>query len=265
MTALTTNRQTERKDGKLLSVPMGDDIVYRGSFVCRNASGYAEAGQNTASYNFQGVAYEKKDNAGGSNGAKSVRVYRDGWFRFAGTGFAITDIGKRVYLSDDQTVTLTPGHVFCGIIADFISSTEVWVDIAPAVQAAVGGKMVFSATVRTVADTVVYGHFLDVPTGRYATVLAAKVTAYVKPVYATDEVLNLYNYDLSGTSEKAMLATADFDLDGLTAKQSANLTLHGTAANLQAEGGDALYFGVNCTGSETTAGDVGVTIEVALN
>lgn len=266
MTALTDNRQTERKDGELLQLPCGVDIVYRGGMVCLNTSGYAVAAQDTASFRFAGVAYEKKDNSSGSAGDEDVRVYRSGLHKFAGTGFAITDVGKRVYVSDDQTVTLTPGNVFAGVIADYESATAVWVDIGPAVEAGNGDKITVSANVRTVADTTVYGLAFVCPAGRKATVLAAKVVAMVKPVYATDELLNLYNYDLSATSEEAVLETADYDLDGLTAKQAADLTLQSTTpANLDMDPGDALYVAVACTGAETTAGDIGVTFEIALN
>ena len=265
MVASTDNRQTQRQDGILLAIPSGIDIVYRGTLVCRNTAGYLVAGQDTADFRFAGVALEKKDNSAGANGDLKVRVERTGLFRFATSGMAITDVGKRVYITDDQTVTLTPGHVFCGVIAVFESATVVWIDIGPAVQAGMGDKLAVSGAEHTVQDLNVFTHMFTCPTGRKATVLAAKVVAMVKPVYATDEVLNLYKYDLSGTAEKALLASANFDLDTLTAKQAADLTLTATVADLDMDPGDALYFAVNCTGAETTVGDIGVTAEIALN
>ncbi len=264
MAALTDNRQTERRDGDILQLEGGIDIVYRGGMVALDTAGYAVAAQDTASFIFSGVAWEKMDNSGGSNGDKEVRVQRSGLFSFACTGMAITDIGKRVYVSDDQTVTLTPGNVYCGIIAQFVSSTEVLVDIGPAVQAALGDKIIASGSLSTFVGER-FGHIFTVPAGRKATLLAGKVLAMVKPNYATDELLNVYKYDLSGTAEKQQLSAADYDVDGLTAKQAADLTLTATAADLDGDPGDAWYFAVNCTGAETTAGDIGVTLEIALN
>ena len=264
MTALTDNRQTDRQDGDLLQIEGGIDIVYAGGMVCFNTVGYAVAAQNTADFRLAGVAYEKMDNGTGANGDKQVRVRRRGLFSFAATGMAITDIGKRVYITDDQTVTLTPGHVFCGVIGEFVSATEVLVDIEPAVEAGMGDRLVISGSLSTFVGNR-FGHIFTVPVGRKATVLAGKVVAFVKPVYATDELLNLYKYDLSGTSEVQQLASANFDLDGLTAKQAADLTLSATAADLQGDPGDAFYFAANCTGVETTAGDIGVSLEIALN
>ena len=136
MTALSANRQTDRKDGVLVDRPAGVDILYQGGLVVINSSGYAVAGQDLAGARFGGVAYEKIDNSGGSNGDKAVRCWRKGLFSFAGSGFAITDVGKKVYLSDDQTVTLTPpgtGNVCVGVIAEYVSATEVLVDIEPAI------------------------------------------------------------------------------------------------------------------------------------
>ena len=264
MVASTDNRQTQRQDGILLAIPSGIDIVYRGTLVCLNTAGYLVAGQDTADFRFAGVALEKKDNSAGANGDLSVRVERSGLFRFAASGMAITDVGKRAYISDDQTVTLTPGHVFCGVIALFESATVVWIDIGPAAQAGMGDKLAASGGLHTAVGNLFF-HIFTCPANRKATVLAAKLVALVKPDYATDEVFNLYKYDLSGTSEKQLLATANFDIDSLTAKQATDLTLTATVADLDMDPGDALYGAANCTGTETTAGDIGVTAEIALS
>lgn len=265
MTALAANRQTERKDGDLLALPVGVDIIYQGSLVCNNASGYLVAGADTAGYRFQGVAYEKKDNSGGSAGDVECRVLRNGLFKFGGSGFTLADVGKEVFLADDQTVTLVPGNVFCGVIADYISATEAWIDIEPAVKAAVVDKVVVTTNIKTVADVTQYGMLFTCPAGRQATVLSAKVTALVKGVYATDELLNIYKYDLSATAAEAVLESADYDLDGLTALQAADLVLQTTTpANLDLEPGDTLYVAIATTGAQTTQGQYAVTVELAL-
>lgn len=134
--ALAANRQTDRKDGAIVDRPAGVDVIYQGGLVTLNASGYAVAGQDVAGYRFGGVAYEKIDNSGGSAGDLNVRCWRTGTFSFAGTGFTLADVGKRVYVADDETVQLAQpegGNVFCGVIVEYVSSTEVLVDIEPAV------------------------------------------------------------------------------------------------------------------------------------
>jgi hypothetical protein len=45
----------------------------------------------------------------GASGAKSVNLITDGLLRITLTGVAITDVGKPVYMSDDETFTLTQG------------------------------------------------------------------------------------------------------------------------------------------------------------
>lgn len=175
MTALSDNRQTDRRDGILLSLPVGVDIVYRGAMVCKNTAGYVVAAQDTAGFKFAGVAYEKKDNSGGSNGDENVRVYRAGTFKFAASGMAITDEGKRVYVADDQTVQLAQpggGNVFCGIIAKYESATEVWVDIGPATGLQPGNLIVLTGAI-TAATTTAGGDAISLanPFGQRAIIM----------------------------------------------------------------------------------------------
>ena len=132
MPALTQDRNTSRREGVELDYEVAAGAkIYAGSLVCLNTSGYAVPGADTAGYKFLGVAQEQKDNSSGANGDLTVRVRRTGVHRFAGTALAITDIGTSVYVSDDQTVAKsTTNSVACGQIAEFVSATEVGVDIA---------------------------------------------------------------------------------------------------------------------------------------
>ena len=262
--ALTDNRQTERKDGAIIDYGAGVDILYRGGLAV-DSSGYAVAAADTASAKFLGVIYEKVDNSAGSAGDKNVRIWRKGIFKFAATGMAITDIGKRVYVSDDQTVTLVPGNVWCGTIVEFESSTAVFVQIDQAACAPAGEKIVVTASLSTFVGTRSGVAFIC-PAGRQATVLAAKVVAIIKGDYGTDELLSCFKYDLTATTAEDVLESNSYDLDGLTALQAADLTLQSTTpAHLDMEAGDVLYASVVCSGSETTAGDYGVTFEIALS
>ena len=139
MTALTEDRNTHYREGvEVESKVAASTKVYGGSLVCRNTSGYAVPGADTSGFVFEGVAQERVDNSSGANGAKSVVVRKTGIHRFAASGMAITDVGKPAFISDDQTVAKSgvTNWVCCGRIAEFISATEVGVDIgaAPAAE-----------------------------------------------------------------------------------------------------------------------------------
>lgn len=135
MSALAAARQTDRKEGDLLAIGLtAAGKVYQGGLVCRATDGYLAAAAATSGFRFTGVAYESKDNTSGADGDLVARVYRKGLFLFDIASATVTDIKKKVWVGDDQTVTLTPGKVFCGVIEAVESSTKVWVDIEPAVS-----------------------------------------------------------------------------------------------------------------------------------
>jgi hypothetical protein len=133
MAALTADRNTHWAEGDIRGYKVAASTkIYAGSLVALNASGYAVPGADTASFKFLGVAHEYIDNSSGANGDKTVTVRRKGIHRFAAAGMAITNIGDAVYLVNDQTVGLaatTTNDIACGKIAEFISATEVGVDI----------------------------------------------------------------------------------------------------------------------------------------
>ena len=132
MAALTEDRHTPYREGVELEHDIATGVkIYGGSLVCLNANGYAAPGADTASFKFAGVARERKDNTAGANGDKKIMVRKTGIHRFAASGMSIADIGKPAFISDDQTVAKTglSNWVGCGKIAEFISATEVGVDI----------------------------------------------------------------------------------------------------------------------------------------
>jgi hypothetical protein len=115
-------------------------IVFKGGIVVRDASGYGVAGLTGTGLTVVGVcdpqisATDKVDNTGGANGAKTVRCMC-GVFRFnnstAGDLIGITEVGKRVYLVDDQTVAKTSNSSArspAGIV-EAVDSAGVWVRI----------------------------------------------------------------------------------------------------------------------------------------
>lgn len=129
---LTAPRDKGVSDGKIISIPMADNIkIYKGSLVCIDATGYAEW-TLVASRGFAGVALETVDNTGGLNGAKSIRVTTVGVHNFAvPTGASMTQahLGAEVYWDDATTpatvVLSDPGlGPKVGRITKVISATE---------------------------------------------------------------------------------------------------------------------------------------------
>lgn len=82
------------------------DIIYEGSAVGENASGYARP--LAAADPFLGFAQRKADNAAGSAGDVLVTVRTRGKVQLPISGLAITANDRpAVYASDDDTFTLT--------------------------------------------------------------------------------------------------------------------------------------------------------------
>lgn len=132
---LNKDRNTTRKaTGQVAVLPVATGVkIYAGSLVCLNADGYAIPAADTAGFRLAGVSREYVDNSSGANGALSVQVWRDGVFDFAAAGMGADDVGKPVFIADDQTVALTSTNaVGAGIISEVESATKVWIDIAPA-------------------------------------------------------------------------------------------------------------------------------------
>jgi hypothetical protein len=138
--SLSKDRRLERKDGVEQGFPVKTgSTIYGGALVATDATGYLVRGSDTAALIFQGVAMERQDNALGQNGDLTCIVRRRGLIACLIAAATQADVGKNVFLADDQTVALTASStnkIFCGVIAGIIDGTTVWVDIEPAVKQA---------------------------------------------------------------------------------------------------------------------------------
>ena len=100
---------------------IANDIVYEGAAVGDNGSGYARP--LVAGDPFLGFSQLNVDNTGGSAGAKGVRVKREGAIQLAVASLVITDVGKDVYASDDNTFVLTQStNTRIGSVRAFVST-----------------------------------------------------------------------------------------------------------------------------------------------
>lgn len=238
MAALTADRATQKRQGVIDEVGVAASTkIYAGSLVCRNTSGYAVPAANSSGLVFAGVAQEYVDNSAGANDAVSVEVEKKGWHRFASSGLAITDLGRKLYISDDQTVTLTPGNVYCGRLVAWISATETWVDIHPVVRER--KKVSVALPALTANATVRLGLFVVQEKVR---IMAISIAAHTKPADADGVcTIAVTNYDVSATAEDNLLSTATVDLEALTNQTASDLTLTATAADLVLDDGDYVF------------------------
>lgn len=113
MPALTKDRNTQMKDAELIAVPVAAGaVIYGGAMVVANATGFAAPASTALNLTYLGRAEESVNNAAGANGAKTALVRRKQAFFFANLAAdALTqaDLGKTVYMVDDQTVAKTNG------------------------------------------------------------------------------------------------------------------------------------------------------------
>jgi len=106
MATLTVDTPRDYELGDINELPViASDIIYEGAAVGDNASGYARP--LVAGDPFRGFAERKADNSSGSAGDINVRVISKGKIKLAISSLAITDVGKDVFASDDNTFTLT--------------------------------------------------------------------------------------------------------------------------------------------------------------
>jgi hypothetical protein len=124
--ALSSNREVDRYvDQELRSYQVaGSTHIFKGGFVGLDANGYARplaAGDRCV-----GLSYEEADNSGGSGGDVSARVFTLGDFGHPLTGASLTDIGRAVYASSDDTLTFDPsGNSFVGYVQDYVTTNEI--------------------------------------------------------------------------------------------------------------------------------------------
>lgn len=116
MAALTAQRNTVKLGTKshpeILEIPVkANTKIHAGSLVVIDA-GYAAPGRAATGLIAAGRALDTYDNTGGAAGAIIARV-EPGQFKWANSAsgdlIAQADLGKTVYIVDDQTVAKTDG------------------------------------------------------------------------------------------------------------------------------------------------------------
>lgn len=131
--ALTAERDTYQRLNQYTSLTVASNsIIYAGALVCVNSSGLAVPAADSSGFAVIGRAEATADNRGVLYSAtKTIKVAR-GTFRWANAdAIAVADIGKIVYVTDDQTVNKTGGgqNIIAGTVVD-VDASGVWVDTA---------------------------------------------------------------------------------------------------------------------------------------
>ena len=132
--ALTANRFSRMIVGDVIELSVYAGVhIYAGGFVCVNTGhGYAIPGVDASGNVCMGIAESEADNTNGASGAIKVRIRRTGVFKMAASSIAITSVGVVMYCqASAETFDETQGgnSVKCGVLVEYISATEGWIDI----------------------------------------------------------------------------------------------------------------------------------------
>lgn len=124
MATLSANDPREFESGDYNTVGVvASDILYEGSLIGDNGSGYGRplvAGDRPLGW-VDGRS-GKVDNSSGSAGDLDVDLLYRGKVKLSVASVAITDVGKPVYASDDDTFVLTDTGSLVGFVHRFVSS-----------------------------------------------------------------------------------------------------------------------------------------------
>lgn len=128
MANLIQDRKSIRKDGALFYQPVAaTTVIYAGSLVNQDSSGYAVPAADDATHTFCGKADAQADNVTGAAGDINVEGHREGLFSFNASGMTQADINEEAYVVDDNTIGLgiasQPVNV-TGVVAARISATR---------------------------------------------------------------------------------------------------------------------------------------------
>ena len=128
MSALTTSRNTPERVSRSRQFE-ADGTIYCGGLVAVNSSGKAVAASDSAGLQVVGRAEHN------ALSGEKISVC-SGCFAYDGSSFTKADIGKMVYVSDDQTVAKSSTNkVIAGAVFD-VDSNGVWINVGlPAIPA----------------------------------------------------------------------------------------------------------------------------------
>ena len=263
MTAASDSRNNAYRPG--LTIEPGCDggaqVIYGGVMACYDDSGYVVEASDTAAYVFAGVSREKVEiTATETDGVIKAKLQRDGIHRFIVASVAVTDVGKPCWVSDDQTVSLTPTNVYVGTVAAYVDSTHCDVDIEPGVKLGSRRKTItVPLGPPLLVENITYKHMVYAP-NRSCKIWRAKYANVV--AVESNGTIAVNNQDNVSTARN-VLAAATYSVSGITALTAVDLTLSSTAANLLMDEDDVLTVTLVAGSPLTTAGEgLSLTLEI---
>lgn len=109
----------------VVNIPVAGGVhIYKGAFVNVNATGYAKPASDTTGEKFIGLAMEEVDNSGGGDGAKTIKIARNKYIIYPAASPDLADIGKEVYIVDDEDLTDDDTALTASIKAGVIVKVE---------------------------------------------------------------------------------------------------------------------------------------------
>lgn len=136
MAATTTDRNTYHKQIYLqrsVAVKAATSIP-KGVLVAVDATGYAVNASDAANLKVVGVSWEAVDNSDGASGDLRIKV-EEGVFALGVAGdLTVADVGKKVYVSDNQTVAEATGtnSIVAGELFEIDAEGTAWIKVARA-------------------------------------------------------------------------------------------------------------------------------------
>jgi hypothetical protein len=244
--AADTARPYELGDSNDLPM-IATDIIYEGSAVGDNASGYARP--LVGGDPFRGFALQNCNNTGAA-GDKNVHVRERGKIKLSISGLAITDVGRPVYASDDATFTLEGagatliGHVSrwvatgVGIVQfDTARNEEVVILSIPVALAGVTAADVLTSFTPGFAGRIIDWNFA-VTTAATTALKAATLNLEVGTTNATGGTIALTSANC--TPLGAVVAKADAFTAGTTFGAADTISVEAASVTAFAEGAGVL-------------------------
>jgi hypothetical protein len=137
MAALTKATNVSKRHVTRDKRPLAAGVrAWQGGIAAMKATGFVGPATGAATEVVIGYFYESVDNSAGADGAKFADVHHVRGrtlllFANAGTGTVpVTSRERKVYVTDDQTVSTTAANGIAGVCYD-VTTEGVWVEFVP--------------------------------------------------------------------------------------------------------------------------------------
>lgn len=219
--AVTANQTLRRRDGNRANyLAAAATYFYAATLAFINEAGYLVSIVNSGVNKFAGLVVKEVDNSAGAAGDLNVEVMVDrDVVLLTGTGFTQATVGRKIYATDNYTITTNPTNaVYIGRCVEYYSTTQVYVQIVAHDQAnqvtltpddseSVLNQIPPSATMVSVGaavnganDFIVLPSLADVPIGHEITVVGNAGSNFEvrTPDWSAEEI---NSEDCDGTKE----------------------------------------------------------------